>query len=228
MRALDKVRLLLRSLTSRSAVERELDEEFRFHLDQLVEENIAAGMDEDEARRSALRTIGGISQLQEECRDMRRTNYIDETLRDFRYAGRNLLRSTGFSIFAGLIMALGIGANTAVFSLVNQILLHPPGVSEPERVVLLRTQYKKLNLNVPSASGPAFADARANKQLFEHVGASRTVNFNYTAQGSPVRVPGASVSAEWFDVFGAKPVIGRVFVPDEDQPNASRVVVLAY
>src|ERR1041385_8980548 len=97
MRALDKVRLRLRSLLRRPDVERELDEEFRFHLDQLVEENIAAGMPADEARRSALRTIGGISQLQEECRDMRRTNYIEDLLRDLRYAGRNLLRSTSFS-----------------------------------------------------------------------------------------------------------------------------------
>ena len=228
MRALGKSRLRLRSLLRRSAVERELDDEFRFHLDHLVEENIAAGMPEEEARRSALRTIGGISQFQEECRDMRRTNYIDDLLRDLRYAGRNLLRSKGFSILAVLIMALGIGANTAVFSLVNQILLHPPGVSEPQRIVLLRTHYKKLNLDIPSASGPAFADARANKQLFEHVGASRSVNFSYTAQGNPVRLPGAAVSAEWFDVFGARPAIGRVFVADEDQPNANRVVVLSY
>jgi predicted permease len=228
MRALDKARLLLRSLIRRSEVARELDEEFLFHLDQLVEENMAAGMREDEARKSALRTIGGISQLQEECRDMRRTNYIDETLRDFRYAGRNLLRSRGFSILAALVMALGIGANTAVFSLVNQILLHPPGVSEPQRIVVLRTHYKKLNLDVASASGPAFADARANRQLFEHVGALRPVNFNYTAQGNPVRLPGAAVSAEWFDVFGARPALGRVFVADEDKPNANRVVVLAY
>src|ERR1043165_8930301 len=228
MRALDKVRLRLRSLLRRPDVERELADEFRFHLDQLVEENMAAGMPADEARRSALRTIGGISQLQEECRDMRRTNYIEDLLRDLRYAGRNLLRSKGFSILAVLIMALGIGANTAVFSLVNQILLHPPGVSEPQRIVLLRTHYKKLNLDIPSASGPAFADARANKRLFEHVGASRSVNFSYTAQGNPVRLPGAAVSAEWFDVFGARPAIGRVFVADEDQPNANRVVVLSY
>src|SRR5262245_9660488 len=212
----------------RSEVERELDEEFRFHLDQLVEENMAKGMPEDEARRSALRTIGGISQLQEECRDMRRTNYIDETLRDFRYAGRNLLRSKGFSVLAGLIMALGIGANTAVFSLVNQILLHPPGVSEPQRIMMLRTHYKKLNLDVGSVSGPAFAEARANRQLFEYVAASRQVNFNYTAQIDPVRLPGAAVSAEWFNVFGARPAIGRIFVAAEDQPNANRVVVLSY
>jgi putative ABC transport system permease protein len=228
MRAIAKARLLLRSLIRRSEVERNLEEEFRFHLDQLVEENIAAGMKEVEARESALRTIGGISQFEEECRDMRRTNYIDETLLDFRYAGRSLLRNKGFSILAGLIMALGIGANTAVFSLVNQILLHPPGVSEPQRILALRTHYKKLNLDVSSASGPAFADARANRQLFEHVGASRSVNFNYTAQGNPVRLPGAAASAEWFDVFGAKPTLGRVFVAGEDMPNANRVVVLSY
>src|ERR1051325_993619 len=228
MRALHKTRLRLRSLIRRSKLQRELDEEFRFHLDQLVDENIGAGRPEEEARRSAIRAIGGISQLQEECRDMRRTNYIEETFRDFRHAGRNLLRNKGFSILAGLIMALGIGGNTAFFSLVNQILLHPPGVSEPQRVVLVRTQYKKLNLDIGAASAPAFADARANRQLFEHVAASRAVNFNYTTQVGPVRLPGAAVSAEWFDVFGARPAIGRVFSADEDRPNANRVAVLAY
>src|SRR5215469_16846184 len=166
MRALDQARLRLCSLTRRAKLERELDEEFRFHLDQLVDENMAMGMPEDEARSAALRTIGGISQLQEECRDMRRTNYIDDVLDDLRYAGRNLLRSRGFSILAVLIMALGIGANTAVFSLVNQILLHPPGVSEPQRIVVVRTKYSKLNLDLDSASPPALADVRANKQTF--------------------------------------------------------------
>ena len=198
MRAFDKVRLRLRSLARRTEVDHELDEEFRFHLDQVIEENLAAGMAEDEARRSALRTIGGISQLQEECRDMRRVNYIDDMLRDLRHAGRNLLRSRGFSILAVLIMALGIGANTAVFSLVNQILLHPPGVSEPQRIVVVRTKYAKLNLDLDSSSPPALADVLGNKQMFEHAGAAQSASFNYSDRPAPVRLRGAAVSAGWF------------------------------
>ena len=97
MRAQDKVRLRLRSLFCRRNVDRELDDELHFHLDQLVEENITAGATPDEARRLALLKMGGITQFQEECRDMRNVNFIDDFLRDLRYAGRSLRRSPGFA-----------------------------------------------------------------------------------------------------------------------------------
>ncbi len=159
---------------------------------------------------------------------MRRVNYIDDLLRDLRYEGRNLRRSPGFATLTVVIMALGIGGNTAVFSLVNQILLHPPGVSEPQRIVVVRTKYANLNLDLELASPPALADARASKQIFERAGAARAASFNYADRTVPVRLPGAAVSAGWFDVFGARPALGRVFSADEDQPNANRVVVLAH
>src|SRR2546421_13032607 len=101
---------------------------------------MARGLSLEEARCAALRAMEGVEQRKEECRDMRRVNYIDDLLRDLQYAGRNLRRSPGFAALAVLIMALGIGADTAVFSLVNQILLHPPGVSEPQRIVVVRTK----------------------------------------------------------------------------------------
>jgi len=164
----------------------------------------------------------------EECRDMRRVNYIDDILRDVQYGGRNLRQCPGFAMLAVAIMALGIGGNTAVFSLVNQVLLHPPGISEPQRIVLVRTKYAKLNLDFEQSSPPALADARANKKVFEHAGAARPASFNYADRAVPVRLPGAAVSVEWFDVFGARPALGRVFSADEDQPKANPVVVLAH
>ena len=220
--------LRLRTLFQRKRVERELEEEFQFHIQQRVELELARGLSPEEARAAALRAMDGLQQRKEECRDMRRVNYLDDLLRDLRYAGHNLRRSPGFATLAVLIMALGIGANTAVFSLVNQLLLHPPGISEPQRIVVVRTMYDKLNLDFELGSPPALADARANKQIFEHAAAVRPASFNYADRTVPVRLPGAEVSAEWFDVFGARPLLGRVFSADEDRPNANRVVVLAY
>ncbi|HXB67559.1 MAG TPA: ABC transporter permease [Candidatus Acidoferrales bacterium] len=227
-RWLRRVTLRLRTLFQRDRVERELEAEFQFHMDQRIELEIARGLSPAEARLAALRAMDGLQQRKEECRDMRRVNRIDDLWRDLQYAGRSLHRSPGFTTLTVLIMALGIGGNTAVFSLVNQILLHPPGVSEPQRIAVVRTKYAKLNLDFELASPPALADARANKQIFEHAGAARLLSINYADRSVPVRLPGAAVSAEWFDVFGARPSLGRVFTADEDQPNANRVVVLAY
>src|SRR5262245_13206759 len=110
----------------------------------------------------------------------------------------------------------------------EQVLLHPLGVSEPKRILVVRTKYNKLNLDLELGSVRAFADARANKQVFEYAGAARPISCNFADRAVPVRLPGAAVSAEWFDVFGARPALGRVFTADEDQPNANRVVVLAH
>jgi predicted permease len=175
-----------------------------------------------------LHAMDGIEQHRKEYPNMRPVNYIDDLLRDLRHAGRSLRRSLGFAALAVVIMALGIGGNTAVFSLVNQVLLRPSGVSEPQRILVVRTKYQKLNLDFEMASAPVFADARANKQIFERTGAARAISFNLANRGVPVRLPGAAVSAGWFDVFGARPAMGRIFFPAEDQPNGNRVAVLAH
>jgi predicted permease len=227
-RWLRQMTLRIRTLCQRDRVEQELQEEFQFHIDKRIEMEMARGLSPEDARSAALRAMDGMEQHKEECRDMRRVNYIDHLLRDLRYAGRNLLRSPSFTLLAVAIMALGIGGNTAVFSLVNQILLHPPGISQPQRIIVLRTRYDKLNLDFELASPPALAAASDNKKTFEHAGAAQPASFTYADRAVPVRVPGAAVSAEWFDVFGARPALGRTFSADDEKPGAGRVLVLAH
>ena len=145
-----------------------------------------------------------------------------------RYAVRALLKTPAYTLVALLTLALGIGANTAIFSVVNQVLLNPSGVSDPTRVVSVRVKYDKLALRNIGVSIPDFADVLHSTRQFESAALIDTGDFNYTASGMPERLNGASVTYRWFDVFGARPALGRVFQAEEDRPNANREVVLSF
>ncbi len=148
--------------------------------------------------------------------------------KESRYALRTLARSAGYSIVAVAMLALGIGANTAIFSVVNQVLLHPSGVSRPASVVSVRVRYEKLALHNIGVSVPDFADVLHSSRQFDSAALVQTNDFNYTGGTAPERLRGAAVSWRWFDVFGASPVAGRVFRPEEDKPNANREIVLSH
>lgn len=147
---------------------------------------------------------------------------------DFRVAARTLSKSPGFSFTAMAALALGIGANAAIFSLVNQVLLHPAGVAHPESVVAVRARYTKLNLPNITISATDFKDVHDSRNIFQHAAMFEPGDFNYSGGTAPERLQGAMVTTEWFDVFGARPIAGRIFRAEEDQPAANGEVILAY
>ncbi|HEY8716318.1 MAG TPA: ABC transporter permease [Candidatus Acidoferrum sp.] len=149
-------------------------------------------------------------------------------LLDFRHALRTLAKNPGFAIVAILTLGLGIGANAAIFSALNSLLLHPAGIPHPERLVAVRARYEKLNLKSISLSAPDYTFVRDHQEIFASAAMQMDAGFNYTGGDWPLRMRGSRVTWQWFDVFEAKPLLGRVFVPEEDQAGANHEVVLSY
>jgi hypothetical protein len=168
-RRFDILRLRWRSLFRRDSVERDLDKELSFHLAQQIEENIARGMNPPTAREAALRTLGGLTQIQEDCRDMRRTNHIENLGSDLRYAFRSLRRTPSFTTIIVLTLALSIGANSAIFSVIQGVLLRPLPYAQPDRLVRIYFQsdsQPKFPLNPND-----FVDFRKRIRTFESMAA---------------------------------------------------------
>ncbi len=147
---------------------------------------------------------------------------------NLRHAFRQLVRLPGFSITAIITLALGIGANTAIFSVVNAVLRHPAGVDHPERVAVMNVYYKQLALDVPFISVPDYADTASLKNVVEAAAMERGIGFNTEHDTRVEHVTGAQVGWQWFQIFGARPILGRTFTAEEDQPNAGPVAVISY
>jgi predicted permease len=217
-----------RALLRRSRIESEMDSELRSHIAAYAEDLVRSGIPEKEAMRRACIEFGSIERVKEECREARGVNFVEGLLQGLSFGLRMLRKSPGFTAVAVLTLALGIGANTAIFSIVNALFLHPAGVAHPEQVVVQRARYLKIGLNNIVVSVPDFAQMRGSTKIFASAALEQESDFNYTAGDYPVDLEGALVSWEWFDVFGAKPILGRVFTAEEDQPNANHEIVLSY
>ena len=159
------VPLRLRSLFRRARVEQELDEELRYHLERQTEENIAKGMTPDEARYAALRAMGGVERRKEECRDKRRVRLIEDLIQDLRYGLRMLRKSPGFTAVAALSLALGIGANTAIFSVFDPLVIKSLPVEDPDQLVVLNTVDQRGDFR-DRFSYPMYEQLRTRTQVF--------------------------------------------------------------
>ncbi len=229
MRWFSKVALRLRSLFRKGRVEQELTEELRFHLEKLIEEKVGKGMTPEEARYAALREIGGVEQIKEECRDMRRVTYIENFLQDVRYGLRQLRRSPGFTAVAVLTLALGIGANTAIFTLVNAAILKPLPYPHPDRLVVLGARAPKKPQNDLTLVRPSeFLEWRNHAQSFASVVLMQAIPVNTQGQDGAEQIAGLWTTSELFRVFGFAPVLGRAFTDQETHPGENNVAILSH
>lgn len=212
MRCTNNLRLRLRSLLHRSQVERELDSELQFHLEQQIEENRAAGMSREEAQRAAWRMFGNVASLKEQARDTWGISFVETLWQDLRYGVRTLAQSPGFTAVAVLSLALGIGANTAIFSVVNTVLLRPPPLEEPDRVVNLQRVIIADGRTRPPAEAVTSVwreDAQALEfASFAYAYGRREV---YLVEGVPQELKARIVGLDLFRVLGVNPILGRHF-----------------
>jgi len=220
----------LLALFRRKRLEENLDEELRGHLDMLVEENIRRGLSPDEARYAAQRSFGGVEQVKEIYREQRGLPMIETLGQDARYGLRQLRRSPGFTAVAVLTLALGIGANTAIFSLVDAIVLRPLPYPSPDQLVGLgqwRSQ-KGEGYVQTGVSAPNIVDIAKEKGIFQQVAYYRWSGFNITEGNRPESVDGVQASVELLPMFGVPPLKGRVFTPDEMRVGHDQVAIIGH
>jgi len=223
------VPLRLRSLFRRGQVEAELDEELRYHLERQIEVNTAAGMSVEEARYAALRAMHGLDQRKEECRDMRRVRFIEDLWQDFRFSVRSLLKRPGFTAIILIALALGIGANTAIFSLVNAVILQPLPYPDPDRLVWVYGNLR--NGGNRGSVGPLeVLDYRSQNKTFEQFAASSTtiLPMNFTGSGEPERITSSAITGNYFDTFRVRPALGRGFSLENEKTGQDHVTVLSH
>jgi predicted permease len=228
MPLLSRIRKLASNLFRRKRVERELDDEMRAHMAMLVDEKIATGLSPEQARRNALREFGGVDQVKEQVRDVRMGALIEQVWLDVRYAARMLRKNPGFTAIVVITLALGIGVNTAIFSLVDGILLRPLPYEQPDRLVRLVQSQRQLGLDAWNLSQATFTSLRDNTHSLEAVAAYSTSGANLTGDGDPERVSIGTVSADFFKVLGLPPALGRTFRAGEDTPGNNGVCVISF
>ncbi len=221
----DILRMRFRSLLRRASVERELEKELRFHLEQAIEEGRIKGLPAREAHDVAMKRLGGISQIEEECRDMRKTNFVESLRQDLRYAARMLAKSPGFTFVMVLTLALSIGATSAIVSVFNGVLLRPLPYRHPDQLVRIFTStraWPKFPINPND-----FLDFRARLHSFESMAAYTRGDLQLSGTGEAIRLSGFLVTGGFFHVLGLTPALGREFDRADELPGKGNVAIVS-
>lgn len=226
MRRLRVLGLRVRSLFFRGRVESDLEKELRFHLEEEMQERRAEdGLSADEAKVAAIRRLGGMAQIKEECRDMRRMAVIETIGQDVRYAYRTLLKTPAFTWVIVLTLALSIGATSAIVSVLEGVLIKPLPFRDPSRLV---RAYTRTDLHPKFPINPNdFRDARSRMRSFESFAAYTRRDMQLSGIGEPARLTGFAVTAGYFHVLGLKPAIGREFNRGDELPGRGNVVIVS-
>ena len=217
--------LRIKALLNRRQLDRDQEDELVYHLDMRAQKNREAGMNEVEARYAARRTLGNVTRLKESSRQLWTFAPLEALWQDLRYGVRILSKHPGFSLVAILTLALGIGANTAMFSVVNGILLNPLPYPEPERVVVLYEN--KMHFEHGAISYLNFLDWQKDNRSFAAMAAFRPANFSLTGAGEPERVNAEMISEEFFPILGVQPLNGRMFTSSEDRLGTAPVALIS-
>jgi predicted permease len=228
MNILRRISVALRSLIMKKDVEAELDDELRFHLEMETRENIKRGLDPKEARNAALSSFGGIEKTKEYCRDARGVRFIESFLQDSRYALRFLWKHPVFTAVTVLTLALGIGATTAVFSVVNGVVLKPLPFKEPHHLVSVWMRAPGLGIDWVSQCAAAYFTFRDENRVFEDVGLWKNLRVTVTGLDEAEQVQGLLVTEGLLPTLGVSPVLGRTFTVEDDSAGSPPVIVLGF
>jgi len=223
-----RLRSWMRGTLKRSRLESEMDAELHFHIETFVEDLVRGGMSRQEAMRRARLEFGGIDRTKEECREARGVSLLDSLLQDLRQTFRMLRKNPGFTFIVVLTLALGIGANTAIFSVVNSFALRPLPVKDPSRLVVVAQQFQGGSF-LGGLSYPDLLDYRAKSDAFEEMAGFNLDFAGLSTGASPRRIAIAYVTGNYFSMLGVQPAVGRLILPTEGQHlGADPVIVLGY
>jgi putative ABC transport system permease protein len=225
---LSRIRHKARALGDHAGMDRELDSEVRFHIEMETQKNIRQGMTPEDARRTALRHFGPMEKHKAEARDARGVSWFEELVKDIRYGARQLTKNPGFAAMAILTLGLGIGSNTAIFSVINGVLLKPLPYEHGDRLVLVQQSAPLANQQNFGVSIKELYDYREQLASFEGLVEFHQMNFDLLRRGEPDRVATGVVSPNFFDVLGIRPLLGRTFIESDDDEGAEAVLVLGH
>jgi putative ABC transport system permease protein len=218
----------LLSLLLRGRYEREMEEEMRFHLEMQIEQNLASGLEAEEARSAARRQFGNQTWLKEVSREMWSLNSIETLAQDLRYGARMLLKKPGFTLIAVFTLALGIGATTAIFSVVKGVLLKPLSYPQPENLVAVKFTADGFGIKNLDMAASHYFIFREQSHTFQDIGLSNAYSVNVNGLGEPERVPALRVTEGLLPILEVTPLLGRAFTRADDTPKSADTVILTY